>query len=263
MEARDSQHLLWSLLAILALPAPSRTAQRALFPLQSTGCTISEASATAGASRETWAGSPDAACSHVRHGCCRQPPLLPACCCLPALAALPALCPGVLCRAPAAAVRMLRMGCIAERSLGGSCTYLCTWPPFTPVRRPVPRALLPADQLLLDPYNPSLRYFPAGPATEACPLPLPIITLPDGTSWAAVSSLEGLAAQLAAQGQQLDPGAQSQQQQQQQYDGSRPSHSLEELRMLELDVRTFAQGGCGGRGGGWAQAGAEGLECWG
>lgn len=97
-------------------------------------------------------------------------------------------------------------------------------------------------QLLLDPYNPSLRYFPAGPATEACPLPLPIITLPDGTSWAAVSSLEGLAAQLAAQGQQLDPGAQSQQQQQQQYAGSRPSHSLEELRMLELDVRTFAQG---------------------
>lgn len=59
----------------------------------------------------------------------------------------------------------------------------------------------PADLLLVDPCNPALRYFPADEASERAPLPLPTVTLPDGTRAAVASTLEGLAQELARQRQ--------------------------------------------------------------
>lgn len=134
-------------------------------------------------------------------------------------------------------------------------------------------------QLLLDPHCPSLRYFPAAAATDACPIPLPSVELSDGTQVAALSSLDGLAAELAWQ-QSINEQLAARQQAaaaQEQLAAGREQHAkaqekrpaarqeaataagdqmtvgqqrfvaglglaLEELRLMELDVRTFAQG---------------------
>lgn len=110
----------------------------------------------------------------------------------------------------------------------------CTHPPL-PLTVSAP---CPADLLLVDPYCPTLRYFPAGEAADRSPLPLPTLTLADGATVAVASSLEGLAAEARRQqalaasggvvrGEALVPG---------------PDHALEQLCLMELDVRTFAQG---------------------
>ncbi|KAL4447190.1 hypothetical protein ABPG77_007223 [Micractinium sp. CCAP 211/92] len=93
-------------------------------------------------------------------------------------------------------------------------------------------------QLLLDPCCPSLRYFPAGPAAEGSPLPLPTVELPDGRQVAALSSLDGLAADAAWQAAAARGGAPGGQPQ----FVPGPDHALEELRVMEVDVRTFARG---------------------
>ncbi|PSC72831.1 60S ribosomal export NMD3-like [Micractinium conductrix] len=95
-------------------------------------------------------------------------------------------------------------------------------------------------QLLVDPCCSSLRYFPATDATDGSPLPLPTVELPDGSTVAVLSSLEGLAAEQARQAAAAQPAAQAQQAPQQFVPG--PDYPLEELRVLEVDVRTFAQG---------------------
>ena len=71
------------------------------------------------------------------------------------------------------------------------------------------------------------------------------VELPDGSTVAVLSSLEGLAAEQARQAAAAQPAAQAQQAPQQFVPG--PDYPLEELRVLEVDVRTFAQGGCQGR----------------
>jgi hypothetical protein len=116
---------------------------------------------------------------------------------------------------------------------------------------PDPLPLLPllsaaADLLLLDPCCPSLRYFSLA-AADLAPVPLPTLTLPDGTEAAAASSLEGLAAEawVREQRQGAAPTAEAAVAAQVAAGGAfvaGPRHPLEELRLMELDVRTFAQG---------------------
>ncbi|KAL4443720.1 hypothetical protein ABPG75_011457 [Micractinium tetrahymenae] len=95
-------------------------------------------------------------------------------------------------------------------------------------------------QLLLDPCCPSLRYFPAGPAAEGSPLPLPTVELPDGSKAAALSSLDGLAADAAWQATAAAAPGGAPAGQQEFVPG--PDHALEDLRVMEVDVRTFARG---------------------
>lgn len=70
-------------------------------------------------------------------------------------------------------------------------------------------------------------------------MPLPTLSLPDGSSVAAASSLQGLAAeqQRAAA---VTAGAAAQEGVSEFVPG--PGYALEELRFMELDVRTFSQG---------------------
>ena len=103
-----------------------------------------------------------------------------------------------------------------------------------------------ADLLLLDPWNPCLRYFPASAAADGSPVPLPTLALPDGTAVAVASSLEGLAAEQAAAAAAAAAGGAVAAAAAVAGDGDEfvpgPDYGLEELRLMEVDVRTFAQG---------------------
>lgn len=124
----------------------------------------------------------------------------------------------------------------------------------------------PTDLLLMDPWCPSLRYFPAA-AAESSPVLLPTVTLPDGTQVAVASSLQGLAAQqaeLQAEQQAAAAAAAPQAGRGAEQFVPGPDYALEELRLMELDVRTFAQGGCAVGPGwrlGWVWADAAQLLC--
>jgi pullulanase/glycogen debranching enzyme len=98
------------------------------------------------------------------------------------------------------------------------------------------------DLLLLDPCNPALRYFNADEASQRAPLPLPTVNLPDGTQAAVASTLAGLAQELARQQQIAAAGPAVAGEAAAESFVPRPDLALEELRLLEVDVRTFAQG---------------------
>eukprot|EP00887_Chlorella_sp_A99_P002052 scaffold18.g2052.t1 len=88
---------------------------------------------------------------------------------------------------------------------------------------------LQPDQVLLDPACPHLAYLPPA-VTASAPLPLPTPALPGKAGserMAVLSSLAGLALQQEGGGGGVAPGL---------------GRALEDMRLLEVDVRTFAIG---------------------
>lgn len=141
-------------------------------------------------------------------------------------------------RGPHGCVRF-RLACAAEADATGA------GPPQPPDSAPPE-----PDQVLLDPCCPLLAYLPAAVAATS-PLPLPSVTLlrGDGSEErvAVLSSLAGLAEQLrrcaaaAAAAASAASGKKEMEGEEGLVPG--PNHPLEELRVLEVDVRSFAAGG--------------------
>lgn len=102
-----------------------------------------------------------------------------------------------------------------------------------------------ADLLLVDPCCPALRYFPAEEAAVGAPLPLPTLTLSDGTAVAVASSLAGLAEEQARAHELAAMGPLAAAEAAAEAYVPPPDHALEELRLFDIDVRTFAQGELG------------------